>query len=602
MNRQTIDFRPRRGRPSLAVMTTATALVLSFAVMAGCGPSGSFPQSTTGNAPARTLNVSTEHCEAILDNALSSMQPDRLGLTSERRTAAADLNEWASNCGFKAVPAEPFTAAQEAELEKLLTPEEIERTRAEMFGTRDIVHIRNSLWYKRTVERFAAEITDDLQRAVALFYYVVRNIDLVDEADAEVPLTPYDFTLIGKGTAADRAWLFTDLLRQLRLDAVLLVPGETDFTAAEHSKVAGRLVGVLIGEDVYLFDTQLGLPIPADVESAETVLPLRPATLREVQDNPQLLAALSVDEEHPYPIDAERLKSPAVLVGGTSSIWSDRMRRLQRSLTGDRAVFIYDPLVDGSVGQGIVTRVAEFSGASWSRSDIAVWKYPEDRSAGAVALDEQQQAEWERQQAAFQTPVPIASIDEQTMTIKDFAPPQNRQMEARNAQLLGEYDTAVLRYLTIRLWGGMPPLLIKKDPLLERRKDESAETHRRARDSYIEVPQPLRPRLASQTPPEILEAHRRAAEDASFWVGLCQMERGRFEEAANTFRTYLDQYRDGNWFAAAQYLRCVALARSDHLNDAIRELETADGDNPQSAGNQLLLRRWRALRETRQNP
>ena len=98
----------------------------------------------------------------------------------------------------------------------------------------------------------AAAADTDLERATRLFFYVTRNIVLRSEEDSTLPLAPFGVAMFGEGNARDRAWLFINLLRDLRIDAVVL-------QAKESPK--NVLVGGLLGGEVYLYDPELGLPV-----------------------------------------------------------------------------------------------------------------------------------------------------------------------------------------------------------------------------------------------------------------------------------------------------------------------------------------------------
>ena len=183
---------------------------------------------------------------------------------------------------------------------RLLPPEEQERLVVPEFQSYDGFHIRDCLWAKRAVDFAAGKTHRDLDRAVSLFYYVVRNMHI---ADVRAPLAVFDGMLLGRGTAEHRAWVFAELLRQLRIDSVILRPGSSE-PAVGSAKL---LVGALIGSDVFLFDPQLGLPIPSPSDTGDSPLPSRPATLAEVRRDSTLVRQLDVTTKAPYPWQAKDL-------------------------------------------------------------------------------------------------------------------------------------------------------------------------------------------------------------------------------------------------------------------------------------------------------
>jgi len=78
--------------------------------------------------------------------------------------------------------------------------------------------------------------------------------------------------------------------------------------------------GALVDNDIYLFDTRLGLPLPGD--------PNKIATLKEVRARPQLLKNLSADPKLPYDVSAEQVKKLEILASCNLSAMSPRMQYL----------------------------------------------------------------------------------------------------------------------------------------------------------------------------------------------------------------------------------------------------------------------------------
>src|SRR5205814_927026 len=134
----------------------------------------------------------------------------------------------------------------------------------------------------------------------------VRAIGLVPTPAENLPLSTYEVYLFGKGTAEDRAWIFVNALKQLRIDAIVLLPRRANDqgpTAADRP----FLVGVLLESQVYLFDPRAGTPIPAPAGHDTT---WRAATLAETVSDPAVLKQLDAGSDRPYPISAEDLKQP----------------------------------------------------------------------------------------------------------------------------------------------------------------------------------------------------------------------------------------------------------------------------------------------------
>ena len=192
----------------------------------------------------------------------------------------------------------------------------------------------------------------DLASAISLFDWVTRNIQLENAFDdsegsadefrlndaeslpaAGVPglgYTQYLWqTLVyARGDYVERAKLFLALCEQSGLEAVMFaVPGE------DSDKLWA--VGVVIGDDYYLFDSKLGLPIPG--KKTGTV-----ATLAQVRADASLLTSLdlsveeSIADETDYWVKSEETKNLKALMYFAPEAVSRRMKALETSLVGDQ--------------------------------------------------------------------------------------------------------------------------------------------------------------------------------------------------------------------------------------------------------------------------
>ena len=98
------------------------------------------------------------------------------------------------------------------------------------FPAMDSPVFQEAVWL-RNVSTWASgeELDDPVKPAVALFDWVVKNVDLVRDSQAQgqngsvrVLQSPLETMLFGQGTGIDRAWLFVLLARQMNIDAALL--------------------------------------------------------------------------------------------------------------------------------------------------------------------------------------------------------------------------------------------------------------------------------------------------------------------------------------------------------------------------------------------
>ncbi len=166
-----------------------------------------------------------------------------------------------------------------------------------------------------------------LDQAVRAFDWVMREVRLRPE---EGEASPPSFVLRrGWGTALERALVFLALLEQI---------GEPD---APQPELLGFLLetpdgkggmnlwtcGVVIGnsKDVYLFDPNLGLPLPGP--NGEGV-----ATLAQAREKGEILAQLNVGEKNRYPVTKEQAQAAQAQLVCPLSALAPRMRHLQEKL------------------------------------------------------------------------------------------------------------------------------------------------------------------------------------------------------------------------------------------------------------------------------
>ena len=487
---------------------------------------------TTQATTATKAGANDDRCSNLIASLFDMIQPDRLGVSSNRDTALASLNEWASVCaaGQGQEIEAPLPEQDRVNLEELLSSDVVSKIRDDQFVGRDVLHLRDCVLYKRMVEFAGGAARNDLDRLVKLFDYVVRNVDLVEGGSERIPLEPYWVFVFGKGTAEDRAWLFANLLKQMRIDSVILRPRSTD---DDNEPSEHWLVGVLLDGDVYLFDPYLGLPIPADVSQPTSPFITKPATLRQIKADGDLLKRLDVDQDLKFPIQAGQLEKPRVQLIGDSGYWSQRMGQLQMSLTGKQSLVVFDGLQDSESAKGQITRVNKQSGEHWAGDAVSVWMYPETQLDGIQNLDDARADRLRVQQHAFRAPFSIENIsqDPSGAVRPLIGPPERKQLKYRTIQLLGKYSDVIGNYLSIRLRAEFPAGWIVES--------------------------------------EVRRTHSQAGEDAHFWIGVCQYEEGNYAASARTFRDYLKRYPNGSWLTAARYWDSLALAKDGRLDDAL---------------------------------
>jgi len=502
------------------------------------------------------------NCATILGSAIDILQPERMGITSDQETASGLLNQWALVC---ANDYEDHGGPGESEMKlaaTVLSQDEVKRLSDSKFKDDDCKHVRTCMMLRTMVDHATAFADSEVERVVNVFEYVVRNVQIPSEIKLAIPQSRYAAAVFGLGSAEDRAWLFADMLRQLRIDSVIL-RSQHDSTDEDTEQTRHTwLVGVVLEREVYLFDMRLGTPIPSPRDDGTTITVRSPATLKEVLADDDLLRRLDIDERRPYRLTAEQLKNPKVEIVGYHMLWAPRIGLLQSSLVGEHSTAVYDPLEDVGDSHGLVSRLVEAGEGIWTRDDITVWGHPEKSLREFAQLDLKTDVRWQFRWRSMEAPVPI-QLDPESNKI-NVGTPQREMRKVRMMHVLGDYSQAIQRYTMMRI-----------------------------EDAIFRNPQiPI--------PPEKRIIQVFASSDSFYWSGVCQMEKGEFGVAANTFRQYLNYleklrtFKHARWSAPCRGLLAYCLAQNEQFTQAIEVLDAVDGADPHRDAFDLLIRRWGA--------
>lgn len=148
----------------------------------------------------------------------------------------------------------------------------------------------------------------------------------------------WQLLLYGRGDDLERGRVFVQLAQQRNIDVVLLAFQAESAWSSPNDKLTAWLPAAVIGEQLFLFDAQLGLPIPGTADG-------RLATLADVKSNPDLLKSLnlsveeSTSDDSDYWVQPDWLASPIIaLIDAPLESLSKRMAVLERNLTGTQRV------------------------------------------------------------------------------------------------------------------------------------------------------------------------------------------------------------------------------------------------------------------------
>lgn len=306
---------------------------------------------------AQTAGSGDVHHDELFDYAINSFNRQEEFSTREMLKQALDrLDRWVQTqkppAGWRRDPMLDTLSEPLRNLPVLAELEKLDFVEAPPRG--DGQALQEAVWLRDLSNWARGEEAGDVERAEHLFDWVVRNIQLDRQPPSEgggaalrVMQKPGETLVFGHGTASERAWVFILLLRQQGVDAAMIGPAASDDVPADQQESQARLVGVLSGEEIYLFDPELGLPVPAPDGVrlyGDGQLEVKPATLAQVAADDALLRRLDADAEHPYPLHAADLERAVAWLEASPSHLSMRMKLVESRLAGsDRMVLTAEP-------------------------------------------------------------------------------------------------------------------------------------------------------------------------------------------------------------------------------------------------------------------
>lgn len=418
-------------------------------------------------------------------------------------------------------------------------------------------------WLSTLEDRLGSDGQLQLRRASQFFDWTIRNIDLQPlELDSPAPPAPnlpaglmfrgpgYRQTTLqtlmrGSGDPWQRSRVFVQLCRQAGIDACMLGLQE-----GEAQKAAEWLVGVRIGEELFLFEPRLGVPVPGPDQVGI-------ATLAEARQDASVLRRLNVPGWFEYPVDAEKAQQTVALLDAPPESMSQRMAELETGFTGEtRMVLGYDVDASGKAFKAIPGIVAA---RLWP---VAIEAQIYQAAIAEAARNDRRIAAWEASQWGMLTPgFPLA--------------------RARWEHLKGNFDRegqeegARLLYMRMR-----HPEFDIDDLEFNVDLQQSYGIRRKPGQSNEEF------RFQVQHIQNVMRVAKRAA---TYWLSLIHYDTGDYENARNWFeKRVLGDAQDSQWEASARY----NLARSlEHLGAIERadELYRTIGD-PQEHGNRIRAR------------
>lgn len=502
----------RRWAPLTLALPTLALLVIGAN---GCSdPSTSNSQKSATNAAAVDAGLSQDLLAFAVDNLDHLEEFDSQEMMNN---IISRLNQW--------IELQKPDAAWEADPALQTLPSEFGRIDAVRgiatleFNPADASFLQETVWLRNISRMARGDQADALSQATNLFDWVVRNVQLDADGNAKVRRLPGQTLLMGHGDMLERAWLFILLARQQQLDVVMLgLPAKDD-----PQKIEPWLPALLENGQLYLFDPKLGMPIPGPDGKGV-------ATLSEVVADEALLRHLDLDDDHPYPVDAEQLKGVVALIEASPLYLSRRMSLFESQMAGDERLVVS---VDAS---DLMRRAKE----SPHITDARLWTFPYEVIDWQMSMDQSQQI------ALLRGLMPFFEF---TIPTKDG--PINPLWKARIHHFKGIFtgeENANLYYQLAR------PADVDLD---------AAALQDAQRDVLIT-----------------------AKRNASYWLGIVAYERGLYEAAVEHFQTRtLKATPAGPWTYGARFNLARTYEAQGNLEKAIELYE--EDTSPQRHGNRL---------------
>ena len=572
----------------------ALAVIVLLGLVSGDSGCSSSPQRPgSGQSAANQPTISDD----LFDSATETLDRlEQFDTEPALRLVLDRLNQWIElEKPTDPWKLDPLVSTLPDEPPGLANVKPLKSAAALRFTNEDGNHLLETNWLRNIARVARGNQADDLSRAQQLFDWTIRNIQLDDypsrlEAEGDAPdmaLTVRDVLLFGHGDYVHRAWVFMLLARQENLDVVLLA---TPSKRQPHG-LRPWLPALLHEDKLYLFDTELGLPIPG--KDGQSI-----ATLDQVRDDDSLLRALDLPDEE-YGMQADDLKDVVALIEASPEYLSHRMQVVEARLAGDRKVVLS---VDASA---LAKRLEEQSGVN----RVKLWAHPYDVILERQTLPPQQWQPLRRQMMPFMVrfPKPRRNNDIRQGLGQDEHPLFMGQAHDQAAA-----DRAPLEYQACSLWMGR--VLHFKGMYTGDGANDGASTHymevrvadaqlEETIDKFVESMQFPDPRLSEAFRQSLEMAIPEAKQHASYWLGLAANERGNHSVAVDYFKVRtLEHSPDGPWTYGARYN--LARTYEDQASElskqqpeeaaALRrqaiELLEKD-DSPQAHGNKLRARR-----------
>jgi hypothetical protein len=579
----------------------ALALVVVIALLTGDGGSdASRNENSIGSQGSFEPSIGKD----LFDSATGTL--DRLeefDTDPALRLVIDRLNQWIQYDKPKGDwQIDPLVETLPTEPDNLQTLPGLQQAGSLRFSNEDAQHLLETNWLRNIAAQLRRNEASEVALAQDLFDWTIRNVQLDDApslltsatSEQAVPITSREVLLFGHGDYLHRAAVFMLLARQANLQVVLLALPST----RSDDGLRPWATALVSNNDLYLFDTELGLPIPGPDGKGV-------ATLKQVADDDALLRALDMPGDR-YPMRAEQLKDLVALVEASPGYLSRRMAEVESRLAGDRRVVLS---VDATgLAERLKSQPLIHQTRIWARPYEVLWQrrhmQPQQLQPLQFAMapfmirfDTPRRAGKGSNVGQDDHPLFTGQLDEDA----ESAARAQLQYQAcslwmgRVMHFRGKYtsegnlDGATTHYLEVRV----------SDDKLEEVIDKFA--------AHVRFPDE---QMATAFRQSLRRAIPEAKQHASYWLGLVAYERANYPVAIDYFQDRtLEDSPDGPWTYGARYnLARTYEAQAAELTDepdeaaALRQkaIELLENDSsPQEHGNRLRAARLKSLQTTK---
>ncbi len=417
-------------------------------------------------------------------------------------------------------------------------------------------------WLDQQAGKLPSEEHSSLELACKLFDWTMRNVVIngnakdveslpedprkpVVEAGLGYKYLPWQCVLYGRGDFIERGRVFTAMAQQRGLQTCWI-------SLRLPSSPAPKLwaIGVLAGDNCYVFETKLGMPVPNPDTGA-------PVTITELQKDERILRRLDIPGRFDYAVNPGDLAKIEYLIEVEPSASSNRMTSLQASLTGaDRLVL--QP--DVTTMQAKLKKIAP-------DAPVYLWQMPMLARLYATEM---------RSRLQMNSPFTASYTIEHAVWLLN-TPSANARLKHLMGEFENTFDTrgALSTYMDCRVPDETIAAL-PDDPDVQKAIGIPRES--------FETMEEYRARLVV-----FQNVFRQAKVDANFFLAQLHYDIGNYSDVEGwlTKRT-LQLPQASKWHAAAHYMLGRVYAEQDRNTEAIKEF---NADNtPLEAGNRLRVR------------